>query len=285
MKRWLALLLVLVLCFSLCACGGSKADADDADEEEDDAPKSVLKTDTVSIDLLAVDDSYRDKDESPIRMVYVFYTLTPQDENMRISTNTHHMKINDANDYGAEHFPGATDMVPSYYNGDYIKDVYVGSEMKVCATFKVPEGDLAAGKSVSLSYDEVPDLAELKFTTDDFKHFDSMEALAAEADPEGLAAWNEGHEPADEDTIDRVKAAVNGYQWDFYVNSTSYQLEFFDPNQFELRALGMANGGTYEVLKGYVVLKYDNGNTVEIPYTWGADDIDLDVIEGFDVRG
>ena len=285
MKKWTALLLALVLCLSLCACGSSKSDADGA-EKEDAEPEKVMKTDTVAIDAIAVDDSYRDKDESPLRIVYLFYTLTPQDANMSISSNSVKMTINDGNEYTAEHFDGCADPLMSYYYASYIEDVYVGSELKVCATFKIPEGDLTAGKTIKLSYDEVEDLAKMDLTTDDVQHFDGVEAIAKAIDPDGLDKWTTGHEAADDETAARVKEAINGYYWDFYVNNTSYEIEFMDPNLFEVRvkSLGVTNGGTYEILKDYIRVTYDsNGQSIDIPYSWGADDIELETADAFDI--
>lgn len=83
-----------------------------------------------------------------------------------------------------------------------------------------------------------------------------------------------------------MKKAINGYKWNFFVNNTSYEIEFYSPNKFELRvkSFGVTNGGTYEVLNGYVVCTYDsNGSVVEIPFSWGPNDIDLDVVAAFDV--
>lgn len=89
---------------------------------------------------------------------------------------------------------------------------------------------------------------------------------------------------ADGETLAKVQNAINGYRWDFYVNSTSYCIEFFEPDYFELSALGMTNSGTYRVTNGYVIITYDsNDYSVEIPYEFGPDDIELDVITAFDV--
>ena len=91
---------------------------------------------------------------------------------------------------------------------------------------------------------------------------------------------------ADSETLSKVQNAINGYRWDFYVNSTSYCIEFFEPNYFELSvsALGIRNSGTYRVTNGYVIITYDSNNySVEIPYEFGPDDIELDVVTAFDV--
>ena len=80
---------------------------------------------------------------------------------------------------------------------------------------------------------------------------------------------------------------MNGYYWSFYVNSTSYEIEFAAPNSFTVRtSLGTSKSGTYSIRNGFVFCTYpDTGYTVEIPYTLVDGNLELDVVEGFDVMG
>lgn len=177
--------------------------------------------------------------------------------------------------------------MPNYYSSDYIEDVYVGQTLKMVSVFKVPEGEFKTGVFFSVHPYGIPAEEKLVINTDDVKYFDSVEELAQTADPDGYAEMLRRHEPADQQTGSRVKAEINGYYWSFYVNSISYQIEFFAPNRFEVRvrSLNVKNGGTYEVQNGFVVCTYDsNGSSVEIPYTFGENGIDLDVTDAFDVR-
>ncbi len=84
-----------------------------------------------------------------------------------------------------------------------------------------------------------------------------------------------------------MKELINGYYWQFYVNSTAYELEFWAENNFEVRtSLGTSNSGTYSVRNGYLFCTYpDTGYTIEIPYEFADGDISLDLTDAFDVRG
>ncbi|MBQ7971204.1 MAG: hypothetical protein IJ294_02495, partial [Clostridia bacterium] len=90
--------------------------------------------------------------------------------------------------------------------------------------------------------------------------------------------------PADASKVAQVQSLINGYQWSFYVNYTSYKLEFEATNNFTLKTTLGSNSGTYSVLNGYVLLTYQNGNTVEIPYDIKDGKINLEGTDAFDVK-
>ena len=83
-----------------------------------------------------------------------------------------------------------------------------------------------------------------------------------------------------------VKNQINVYYWTCYVNSTTYELEFWADNNFEVRtSLGTSNSGTYSVRNGYIFCTYpDTGFTVEVPYEITDEGFDLDIIAAFDVN-
>lgn len=279
MKKMFALILTLALCLTVCACGAGGT------AEDQQGSGSVTSTEHMTIDGIFVDDSYRDKEESPLRLVYLFYTLTAGDTNLKIDSKYTNLTIGEANTYESENIPGACDYAPSYYYGDYIQDVYVGESLKVVATFKIPEGDLAAGKSITLSDDQNPDAAEISMTTDDIQHVNGAEEVAKAADPEGYAQAVESREEADAETTALVKSQLNGYQWDFYVNNTSYRIEFWANDNFKVTTALGGNSGTYSVRKGYVFCTYPStGYVVEIPYEITDGSVDLDCVAGFDIR-
>ena len=91
MKKITALLLALVMVFALAACGGSESPAPESSSSapESEAPESpaasgenVMETANFKVDGVYVDDAYRDEDESPLRMVYLFGTVTAADTNL-----------------------------------------------------------------------------------------------------------------------------------------------------------------------------------------------------------
>ena len=248
---------------------------------------AVTETDYVSIDGIYVDTSYSDSDNASLKMVYVFYTAKTNAENIKISSKSSKIKFDGANEYTSEKYGGVCKYMGSYYYSDYLEEVYVGTELKVVSTFKVPEGELAAGRSISLEPYGIPDAEKLMMATDSIVSCSSEEEIAQAVDPEGYADYQDKYTEADSDTTKKVRSALNGYYWSFYVNSTSYQIEFYSPNKFETRvkAFGVSNDGTYVVRNGFISCTYDsNGTTVDIPWSWKSGDIDLDVTTAFDVH-
>ncbi|MBR5791989.1 MAG: hypothetical protein IKY34_02645 [Ruminiclostridium sp.] len=280
-RKTLALLLAALMALSLTACG----DSSETPAEESTEPVSA-ENDVVKIDGICVDDSYQDNDGSPLRLVYLFSTVNAGDTNLQLASTSTQMTIGDANTYSAEHIPYAAEFAPNYYYSSYLEDVYVGSTLQVVSTFKVPEGDLTAGKAITLSNSNVPELAELTLSTDDIQHFNNVEELCAAMDPEGYAEELDKRSPADEETTALAKGYLNGYYWSFYVNNTSYEIEFYSGDTFEVRtSLGTSNGGSYTVDKGYITCTYPNvDQPIRIPYTFENNDIDLDTTYAFDVK-
>ena len=154
-------------------------------------------------------------------------------------------------------------------------------------TFYIPEGDLAPGRTITLSDDQMPGCESFLLSTDDVRHFESGEAMAQAMDPEGYDQALLAYEEADPETADLVKSLINGYYWSCYVNMTAYELEFWAEDNFEVRSsLGTSATGTYTVRNGYIFCTYpDTGYTVEVPYELVDGEIDLDMIAAFDVKG
>lgn len=281
MKKIISTLLILIMSISLCACGSSteKKGGESVETEV------VMSNDYITIDGICVDDSYRDEDASPLRMVYLFYTLNANDSNLQIDSTYTKITIDGNNSYESEYYPGLCEYATNYYYSSYIEDVYVGSSIKVVATFAIPEADLAAGKTITISDSQIPEIENIYFMTDEIKHFDSDEEIAEAMDPEGYAASLAKREEADAATQNMVKDLLNGYYWTFYVNYTAYELEFIADNKFEVRTALGANSGTYSVRNGYIFCTYSsNGYVVEIPYTIENNEINLDVTTAFDVQ-
>ena len=158
------------------------------------------------------------------------------------------------------------------------------------STFLVPYAEFEADGIITVHPYGIPYEEILTLSNKDVQFFDSADDLAQTVDPEGYAEIMALHEPADAQTCAKVKAAINGYYWSFYVNSISYEIEFWAPNNFKVCATigGISNGGnsgTYTIQNGYIVCTYDgSGTTIEIPYSWGANDIDLALTDAFDVH-
>lgn len=282
-RRTLALFLAALMALSLTACGGSSSEAPTDTSSE----TTAAENDAVKIEGICVDDSYQEEDGSPLRLVYLFYTVNAGDANLQLASTSTSMTIGEANAYSAEHLPKASEFAPNYYYSSYLEDIYVGSSLKVVSTFKVPEGDLAAGKSIALSNSHIPEMAELTLSTDDIQHFSSAEELCAAMDPDGYAEELDKRSPADPETTARAEGYLNGYYWNFFVNSTSYEIEFYSGNTFEVRtSFGTSNSGSYTVEKGYITCTYPNlpDDPVRIPYTFADNDIDLDTTYAFDVK-
>lgn len=284
MKKIIAVLLVLVLAVTLFACASNKGETNDG-ILGGGSETTVMSNENVNIDGIYVDSSYSDKEGSSLKLVYLFLTVTATDTNLKVDNKYMKMKINDANVYESENIPGACNYASSYYYSAYIEDVYVGENIKLALTFKVPEGDLTGGKKITFEDSAIP-VNDLRITTDDLVFCEQSEQLFEKADPSGYAAEMDKRNPADDATAKKVKNEINGYYWTFYVNSTTYELEFFSGNKFEVRtSLGTAQQGTYTVQKGYIFCTYPNtGYTVEVPYEFADGEFKLDAVSAFDVN-
>lgn len=292
LQRIAALVLALIMCLSLCACGGDDSDKGKKDKE-DDVKKSVLSTDTVSIDAVCVDNSYTDDDGAPLKMLYVFFTVSAEEENFKVDSKYIDLTIDGKNTYTCEHYPSsaaAAEYTTNYYYSSYIEDVYMGTSLKVLATFEVPEAELEAGREMTFSDSSLPDFADILIYTDDIVFYDSPEDIGKELDPEGYEEYNRLREEANPETAATIRSLINGYYWKCYVNSTWYEVEFYAENNFEMRAqIGSAttsNVGTYSVRNGYIFCTYEsNGHTIEIPYEVIDGDVKMTLSDAFDVMG
>lgn len=301
MKKLTALLLVLSIALSMAACGSSTVSSENGDAQSatiaapaetaapatEPASEFVSETDYVTIDGVYVDESCTDSDNSSLKLVYVFYTAFTNAENIKISSKLSKLTVNDANTYSSEKYSGVCTYMTSYYYSDYLEEIYIGESLKVVSTFKVPAAELAAGRVMAIAPYGIPDGDKIRIATDDITFCGSAEQIAQLADPEGYENAMYLYEDADDATATKISNAVNGYYWSFYVNATSYEIEFYAPNRFEVRvkALGVTNGGTYTVKNGFISCTYDsNGAVVNIPYTWENNDVSLDCTTAFDVH-
>lgn len=237
-------------------CGGTSATTE---QEAPGDPSTVTETSTVTIDGLYVNDAYVNEENDQLKLLYLLYTLHPEDENLEISSAGTTLTINDKNEYQSERHMGACTYMASYYYSDFIEDVYMGEELKVAETFEVPAADLEAGRSITIENYHVEDFAEVLLSTDDIVHCESAEALAQTADPDGYAEAQRLREPADEATAATVSNAINGYYWSFFTNNTSYRIEFYAPNNYTLSTMGIETTGTYQVTNGFVICTNEIG--------------------------
>ena len=260
------------------AVNGTAESAANENKEE----STVKETDYMTIEGIYVDNSYSTKDNENMRFLYIVYNAHTDSQNLQIDCKSMNITINDANTYKAVRSKKESRYLRNYYNGAYLKDVYVGEEGKFVETFEVPKGDLEAGRSISISKSQIPDADKIKITTDDIVFCDSPEEVAEQADPEGYEEEMWALEDADSDRANAVKNEINGYQWDVSANSMNYQIEFWEPNEYELRTQINTSGGTYEVKNGYIICTNDMDGKIEIPYTYEDGAVDVDVISAFD---
>lgn len=271
MLKFIKTMLCALMVLTLTACGGS-------------AEKIVTETDHITIDGICVDDSYKNKDNASLKKVYLFYTLHANDTNLEYDSKYTDLIINETNKYTSEHYPRSGTYMPNIKYTSYIQDLYVGESAKVLATFEIPAADLEAGKTITFDDNQLPDEEKLKLSTDTIVHYNNEKEIAKAMDPQGYASEMDLRKDADSATVNKVKNAMNGYYWSFYVNSTSYKLEFSEPNNFYIETSFLSNTGTYSVKKGFIVLKYGNGTEVEIKYDYVDGEVKLYAADAFDVR-
>ena len=281
--RAVAMLLCAVCLFSLVGCG--QATAGTATEPAPTEPAKVTETDNVKLEAFLVDNTYVDSDSSALKMVYIFLTVSAKNENLKVDSKYTSLKIG-SNSYDSDFYKGTCDYAPNYYYSSFIEDLYVGNDIKLALTFKVPEGDLVAGKDVALSDSSFP-VSDLRFTTDELVACSGVQEIGKIADPSGAAAEIEKREPADDATVKKVRKSLNGYYWTFYntvgTSLMKYEVEFKKTNKFEVRTSLLKNSGTYEVKKGYIVLNYKTGSSIEVPYEYKNGEINLNLNDAFSI--
>lgn len=287
MKKRIVLTTIALLLMG-CSNGGVKDSATTTQTSEQQEVTEVKSNDYFTLNGICVDNSYVDEDDSALKMVYLFFTVNAQAENLQIDDKDMVLTINDTNQYTSEHYPtaSATKYTSNYYYSEYLEDIYTGSSLNVLTTFKIPEGDLGADKSITLSDTQIPDIANIKFSTNDISYLNSPEEVAQTFDASGYETAMNAYNDADADRIALGKSYIAGYQWEFTVNSTYYELEFWQDDYFELRVptFNVVTPGRYSIKNGYIVVTNDsNGVSTDIPYTLEDNDINLDVVSAYDV--
>lgn len=247
--------------------------------------KEVTETANMKLQGIYVDESYKDEDSESLRMVFLVYDVTPESNNIKLSTFSTTMTFDGKNSYSSKHFPDMCKYMGNSYYSNYLKDVYVGDTLKVVETFEIPVSELEKGKEITFEHSKIADSSELVYLTDNITFCKNIYKLSKLADPEGYAKEQEKRKDADSATQAKVKELLNGYYWSFYVNSTSYEIEFYAPNNFELRTIYKTANGKYTIKNGYINCTYpDTGYTIEIPYELKDGDIDLETADAFDVN-
>ena len=248
--------------------------------------KSIVcdTTDYMKVDGLYADKSFVDDKRKNMTMLYMCYTVSTEGKNLKVSSGNSKIIFEGTNDYSSEHYPRACLYMESYYYSAYLTDVYIGDELKVVETFRVPTAELNKGRVIRFENSRIPDSAAISLESDMIVFCDNPEAIAMAADPNGYARMQKKLADADTQTKARVKKAIDGFVWPFYVNNTSYELEFIG-NEYELRTMLGATRGTYTIRNGFIVITNSTTQAVNyIPYSFDVTGIDLDVTVAFDVR-
>lgn len=263
---------------------GTAGEALSGQEEGADENKAVTETDYMTVEGLYVDDSYSASDNENTRFLYIFYSAHTKAENLSIDCKSMVITVNDTNSYKAVRSKGEVRYLRNYYNSAYLKKVNLGDNVKFVETFEIPRAELEKGRIIRISKSQIPDSDRIRLLTDDIVFCDSPEAIAEEVDPEGYEKEKWALEDADDDVVYAVKNEINGFQWNVNVDHMKYEIEFWEPNNYELRTSFNTSGGTYVVKNGYVICTNDIGGVIEIPYTYENGKVKLDSISAFDFK-
>lgn len=287
MKKRIVLSTVALLLMG-CSNGGVNNSTISNQTNGAETVAEVKSTDYFTLNGICVDNSYVNEDDPSLKLVYMFFTVNAQAENLTIDDKHMILTINDTNQYTSEHNPNAsaTKYTANYYYSEYLEDIYTGTSLNVLTTFEIPESDLGSDKTITLSDTQIPDISNIKFSTNDIVNLNSPEEVAQTFDASGYETTMNAYNDADADRVALVKSYIAGYQWEFNVNSTYYELEFWQDDYFELRvpAFNVVTPGRYSIKNGYIVVTNDsNGVSTDIPYTLEENDIDLDVVSAYDV--
>ena len=262
--------------------GSSQENSTGSSEKDQDAV--VTETDYMTIEGLYVDNSYSTEDNENIRFLYVCYTAHTKAENLSIDCKSMKLTVNDVNTYKAARSKKEIRYMRNYYNGAYLKKVNIGDEVKFVETFEIPRAELEPGRSIRISKSQIPDSDKIRLRTDDIVFLDSPEKVAETVDPEGYEKEKWALEDADDEVTSAVKNEINGYQWEVNVDKFKYVIEFWEPNNYELRTSFNTSGGTYVVKNGYIICTNDIGGTIEVPFTYEGGRVKVDSISAFDFK-
>lgn len=261
-------------------------------------PRFCDETDEIKIDGLLVDESYKDKDSSSNKLLYMYYTIKSPESNIKVAAKGTEMTINGGNTYKSERITvnaEANEFTRNYYFSDYYKNVNVGEELKVMESFLIPAAELEKGKSIAFSnigYAELKTESSLAMDTDSVQFFKNGRELAKKVDPEGYKSEVAKRKKASDSKVKKVRGYLNGYYYTFYVDNLSYKIEFSSPNKFTITSgIGgakISNNGTYDVREGYIYMNFkgmDEKNTKKVPYEIKNGDIDPDFVSAYGVKG
>lgn len=267
MKKILALVLAAIMALGFVGCSSSG-------EQSSSKNKSALSNDYIDIDGVYIDTSFNDANK---KLVYLFYNLKAQDKNLTASRYLLDLNVNDSNQYTAVTSKDYIPKYTEYYYSDFNEDVYVGTSLKVCQTYEIPNGDLVDGKIIKLkTSDEQINVDDLSISFSDIKALNGIKEIAQDLNTTvystKLEQENKLLAPVDAKTEKLVRNGLNDRYWQFYAKPFSYKIEFSAPNKFTIETSALTNTGTYSVKAGYIVLYYPSNNTeIAIEYTRNND--------------
>lgn len=261
----------------LTACSGGSGSGSAQVAQED---KGVTETKQVKLEGLYVDDSYKSETGEDYRLVYVPLEVTANKKALNVSTSGMTMTIGD-HEYEVKFIEDANSFMRSYrylYSEIDTEEIPTASSQKMLFTFEVHKDDLKKGKEVTFASSDIDDMEKLKVDSGTIKHAESHNAVAKAADPDGYAAEENARQDADAETVEKVRAALNGTY--SYYPSQGLRIEFFAPNSYTMTFGGQSGSGTYEVKNGYITLDAGAG-IVAFPWSWEEDgSIDVDMFNG-----
>ncbi len=303
MKKLLSIIMAGLMLLSLCACsaGNTTPPAANSPEEvtaaptaepTEEPPKDVRETDYAKIEGIYSQTNYEDPDGKPLTMVYMGVIVKTPDKNLRVTSIGMKMTVNGVNTYSSDkylHINYVTSFMPNYLYTRVMTDVYMGEEVKLLYTFKVPKAELEAGRRITFESSEIPDMDKISFDSASIIAFHSRE-IPGILDPLGnteeIKLRGGAPETIEEYGVDLWLTSFPDYddgrfylawsegypgtEYTFFANDTVYTIRFYhdDRDSFVVdTSIGISNGGTFKVTSGYVILTYDtNGEEVYIRY-------------------
>ena len=216
----------------------------------------VAGNEYVTIDGICVDDSYRDDEDSPIRMVYLFYTVTAGEENLKVDSIYTDLTINDGtfdiiSGGGAENGPEHTaDMGMGGGMGGGRR--FFGTETADGQTFTPPDGtDFTDRQPPEMTIDESGDGSfdpSTWFDPDDFDDA-STEDTEDTVSTKGLKANNAITVNGGEFSVDSADDTIHS-NYSIEINNGSFQLSSGDDG-VHADAYLTVNGGTIDISESY----------------------------------
>lgn len=274
-KIVLTMVMAITLMFVFSSCGD----------------KVTLESDCVKIDGIYVDDSFVDQEGKAGKLLYLFYTVTPNEEenisSKSVSIVAGETKLSCDNYKETKNGHPGYDVgryTPSYHYSDYIETVAAGDSLKVMSTYKISDKVLNDAESYKLDSSDIDGAKDILFTNEEIKHMDGIEKIAEDICPDDYKKESEKRKKASASEEAKVSRHLVDYYWEFVTYGSTNRIEFSSGNKYTLKSALGTTEGSFVIEKGYIKVTNGIGVVTEIPYYFENNDLYLELNDAYDPK-